>query len=93
MVYITSQALGLKSESREFLKEVEVLKKIAKVNHPHIVKVYETPRGIPVIVFKYCEGGSIADIISSGHRLRLRDVLVLIAKLQMHYRQHIMQVS
>ncbi len=63
--------------SREFIKELEVLKRISKINHPHIVEVYEVPKEAPLLVFEYCEGGSLADVISSGHRIGFKDVILL----------------
>ena len=62
---------------KEFMREVEVLKKVSATGHPHIVKFFGVTKVVPGLAFEYCEGGSLADIVSIEGRLDLERSLVI----------------
>lgn len=57
-------------QRRAFNREREVLEKISQLNHPCIVKfvrALEPTRDRPLaLIFEYCEGGSLRDILQQG---------------------------
>jgi eukaryotic-like serine/threonine-protein kinase len=75
---LAGQHAGEKERVR-FDREAEL---VARLQHPHIVQVYETGQreGMPFLSMEYCEGGSLTRRID-GHPLPPRDAAQILEKL------------
>lgn len=70
---------------QRFRREAEL---VAKLNHPHIVKVYDsglTPEGGAYLVMEYVEGASLAEVVKRGEyplgREGVRGMVELVVKI------------
>ena len=75
-----AQRITNPEDAEAYLVEAQIL---AKLDHPHIVPVYDVGRsedGYPFVVSKFIEGCSLADRIKQS-RLAVREAVVLIARM------------
>ena len=62
---------------RRFKREAEVLMRLNKLNHIHIVKYYGYLRDIPILILEYCEGGSLRDLLNKRITVPLDQALMI----------------
>ncbi|MBP7148236.1 MAG: serine/threonine protein kinase [Acidobacteria bacterium] len=66
----------------EFLERFAVeARTAARIDHPHVVRVFDFEPSYPYIVMEYCDGGDLTRVIKSRGRTPLADALRLTVKL------------
>ena len=76
---ITKQKVAIKILNRRKIRNLGMFDKVKReirilkqFNHPHIIKLYEyidTPSDV-FVIFEYCSGGELFDLISRKEKVR-----------------------